>query len=184
MLVGDGWAFVHIPKCGGTSVRAVLHGKEISEILPMFPWNTVSHEFHWVARKVHPGSFTFVRHPVSWLCSYWSERFREEGRFRDPRLPGRILDQLWSDDPGNFLLKVATYAPGYVGKLFDAYTAYAVNVYKLEDGIAPVLSRVSGTAVIVPTKNAGRELKIIKRAKLLVISKEQAMLKKYGYLKC
>jgi len=184
MLVGDGWAFVHIPKCGGSTVRAILKGWECVEVLPMFPRNTVDHGFHWVGQNVHPGSFTFVRHPVIWLCSYWSERAKESRKSKNIHMRIQLLDRLWTPDPSLFLTRVAINAPGYVGELFDAYTAYAVNVHRLEDGIDHVLSDILGKPVSAPIKNTGWAPKVTERARRLVISSERAALEKYGYTKC
>jgi len=183
MLVGNGWAFIHIPKCGGAAVRSVLSGWECVDVLPLFPRNTVSHGFHWVAKDVHPGSFTFVRHPVTWLASYWSERGKEFLHDQESvRISIQLLDRLWSPDPDLFLARVAYNLPGYVGELFDAYAAYAVSVHRLEDGIAPVLSKLLGVDhVHVQTKNAGWSPKVSDRASRLIMASEKAAIEKYGY---
>ncbi len=175
MLVGDGWAFVHIPKCGGSSVRAVLSGTEVAEILPMASSSTVFHKFHWVASGVRAGSFTFVRHPAAWLRSYWSERSKE------PRSDSRALDRLWSDDPSEFLMNVARQEPGYVGRMFDAYAAHAEVVHRLEDGIDAVLSRILGRQITAPRINRGKCPPVSNTALEAVAESEGETLARYGY---
>lgn len=156
MLVGNGWAFVHIPKCGGTSVRHVMHGREVFEVLPLAEERTVSHHFHGVAKTRPAGRvFCFVRHPAAWLRSYWDMRVLE-GR-RDPR---KVLDRLWSDDFDLWVERVCQERPGYVGRLFDAYIAHTTEVHRLEDGLDPVLSDILGRPIHTRRHNRGRQAPI------------------------
>lgn len=131
MLVGKGWAFIHIPKCGGTTIRAVLQGREVADYLPMIPDQTVDHRFHWLSHCRPRGEvFTVVRKPHRWLLSYWNMRSKEE------RKPWRALDRLWSDDPDEFIQRVAREQPGYIGRMFHAYMPWpGIRVHRLEDGL-------------------------------------------------
>jgi len=131
MLVGKGWAFIHIPKCGGTTIRAVLQGREVADYLPMVPENTVDHRYHWLSHLRPRGDvFTVVRKPHRWLLSYWAMRSKEE------RMDWRVLDRLWSDDPDVFIQRVAVKEPGYIGRMFQAYTPWpGIKVHRLEDGL-------------------------------------------------
>lgn len=128
MLVGDGWAYIHIAKCGGTTIRSVLKGHEVSDVLPLFPDHTVSHPYHWIARE-RPEGFVFctVRHPAKWLRSYWGERRAEK-----VRSTGGYLDRLWSDDCNQFIRQVCLNAPGYVGRMYEAYMPWPIEAYKAE----------------------------------------------------
>lgn len=175
MLVGDGWAFVHVPKCGGTTVRSVLREHEVSEVLPLQDEATVSHRFHWVARARPPGRvFCFVRHPAAWLRSYWCMRVTE-GR-RDPR---KVLDALWSSDLDAWALRVCEERPGYVGRLFEAYTACCTEVYRLELGVGPVLSSVIRRYIRVPQLNRGRPATFAPATLAAIAHSERAAIKRY-----
>lgn len=175
MLIGDGWAFVHVPKCGGTTVRRALRGREVADVLPMFPRNTVDHRFHWVMQGVASGAFGFVRHPATWLASYWSERKREGAIRYD-----RFLDRLWSDDVSEFVLRVALNAPGYVGEMFEAYSQYGF-LYRLEDGIAPVLKKYAPGHGPISHQNRGERSPLSQLAVDAVAKSEAATLKRWGY---
>lgn len=179
VLVGDGWAFVHIPKCGGTTVRSILKGYEIIETLPMFPDNTVEHGFHWVGSYVYPGSFTFVRHPVDWLCSYWSERNNEVKNNGKIQSSNVVLNRLWTPDINLFLTRVSINSPGYVSSVFSAYTAFAESVYRLEDGIDEVLSTITGRRIVTQQKNRGDIPEINNKARRLVEVSEHKAITRY-----
>jgi hypothetical protein len=156
MLCGDGWGFIHIPKCGGASIRDVLESKleceEVSEVLPMAPYFTVTHKNHWVKREQHSGRvFCFVRHPIAWMRSYWAMRLHEGRRNRR-----KVLDRLWNYNFNTWVFMVTQQQPGYIGKMYDAYTAYATEIYRLEDGIEPVLTSITDGPVEVAHRHKGK----------------------------
>lgn len=176
MLVGRGWAFIHIPKCGGTTVRGVLEGREVSEWLPMVPRHTVSHRFHWLAHSRPPGEvFTFVRRPHRWLLSYWCMRSKEE------RKAWRVLDALWSDDHDEFMQSVATKEPGYIGQMYDAYMPYpGIKVHTLEGRkMAGVLRTYAGREVVIEPKNKGFPPPISDESIAAINESEAALLAKF-----
>lgn len=176
MLVGNGWAFIHIPKCGGTSVRGVLKGREIKEVLPMYPEHTVDHRYHWIAKNQPPGRvFCFVRHPLDWLKSYWTMRMKEQPN------KNKVLDQYLIGDFEVFVRRVCRFQPGYVGRMFDAYTEYATEIYKLEQGIDKVLSSILERRVTSFVKNKGNTPSHTKRTQIMVARSESYAIEKYGY---
>jgi hypothetical protein len=177
VLVGDGWAFVHIPKCGGTTVRSVLRGVEVSDILPMADEATVSHPCHWVSyAQQRERVFCFVRHPAHWLRSYWTMRASESRR--NPKM---VLDQLWSDDMDTWILRVCHERPGYVGRLFTAYAAHCSEVYKLEDGLDSVLASITVVKKQVVPRNYQKKIPISASAHHAVKVSERVIMQKYCY---
>lgn len=127
MLVGDGWAFVHIAKCAGTTTRSILSGREVAEVMPEAAKTCSAHPYHMIGRERPPGRvFTFIRHPVGWMRSYYDMRLHE-----GHRNPEKALDALWSDNPDQWALRVCEAMPGHVGRLFDAYIDYCTEVHTL-----------------------------------------------------
>ena len=156
MLIGDGWAFIHTPKCGGTTLRAHLKGREVSEWLPMQGRHTVDHPFHWLARERPDGwVFTVQRSPESWLRSYWGHRMRHGWR------DGMFLDQFRDDDLNEFMLRVARNATGYITDMFDAYAkAYGgVEVIDISK-LSYVLKLAKGKDAPAAHKNKGKALPV------------------------
>ena len=177
VLRGDNWSFIHIPKCGGSAVRAAMEGEEISEVLPMYPEHTVNHPFHYVSKEQFSGrNFCFVRHPVSWLRSYWAMRL-SEGK----RSPEKALDLLWHNNFDVWARRVCNTHPGYVGSLFNAYTQHANEVYRLEDGIDPVLSSIMGETVITNIVNKSILPKCNGVTNRRICNSEQSIIRQYGY---
>jgi len=179
MLIGDGWAFIHIPKCGGTSVRAVLEGAEVADMMPMYPRNTARHRFHWLSKNRPEGKvFCFVRHPATWLRSYWLHRMRL-GWLQD-----RYLDKLGSRNMNEFIRRVCIHEPGYVSEMYKAYTSAfdRVDVYRMEYGIDKVIRDTTGIKTPAPHENSGGELPPIDRSLLgLIAACEAWSLERFGY---
>jgi len=132
---GNGWSFVHVPKCGGTWVVETvnLNGlgytpHEKGERPGGHDWpigNRVDPERLLTVRyeAIHfPGRLRFatVRHPVSWYNSYYQYRMGEHG-FKGRVL---ILDRMKQDFrrvppfPDFVHWTVRNY-PGYLGRLYD-----------------------------------------------------------------
>lgn len=179
MLRGKDWSFIHIPKCGGTAVRSVLTGRESAVRMPMYPQHPAAHQFHWISRLRPAGCvFTFVRHPATWLRSYWMHRMAHGW------LPNRYLDRLGSIHFAEFVRRVCYHEPGYVSKMFEAHTsAYEdITVARLEDDITETLFQCTGLKLVIPKINEGVNPPAISLKLLGVIAKsEAAALTRYNY---
>jgi len=161
-LLNTGAVFLHVPKCGGTWVRTVLHQlgvlrgrigykhspvEHVNNIMRFHGWQFVRHwPFHpWVT----PGSlrkaykFCFVRHPLSWYESWWKFTMKtqavwEQGRWH----PQRPIDGCASDDFNVFLRNVLKHRAGYVSEMYSWYTegsSFVGRFERLEDDLAVAL---------------------------------------------
>ncbi len=126
--------FLHIPKTGGDWVRAALRNAGVLQGLPRqhSPDKHLTREESIVARG-NRRPFCFVRHPLSWLESFWRYSGGTTQDCRKPReydwrtqnangraMLGPVCDcyDPWFD---RFIEKVTTMRPGYVGWLYSQY---------------------------------------------------------------
>lgn len=125
MLVTPDFAFLHVPKCGGTTfrdcvTRSGIDSYETGYVNPCDP-PTFDHAFHLLPAPdkwaIYPRTVMFYRPKVEWLRSYWGHRMRMG--WRDDE--GMALDQYKSDDFLAFARAVAFHLPFYVSAMFAAY---------------------------------------------------------------
>jgi len=129
----------HIPKTGGTWVKAALKNAGIyyrSTRLTKggnVPFNLK--EAHGTPDntierfKKNRLAVTFIRQPVGWYQSYWSFRSRKGAR-RDEKFPA---DGLWSDNFDEFVNNVLdAYPQGFVSHLYQFYTGDVQFIGKQE----------------------------------------------------
>jgi hypothetical protein len=140
-LLRSGAVFIHVPKCGGSWVRAVTRRlgvwrdrvgfkhstpEHVNHVLRHHGWQFVK---HWPRHPfVTPGAlrraykFCFIRNPVGWYESYWKYMAGawhpwEVGRWH----PQRPIDGCGSDDFNVFVRKVLDKRPGYVTEMYEWY---------------------------------------------------------------
>jgi len=157
MLIGNKWAFAHIPKCGGMAVRSVLTGEEQGALLPLGKKAPIFSPLHRITETRPAGgqrTFAVIRHPAAWIKSFWQDQTPE--RSVDGRKgKDRYLLRFWSDDLNQFAMNLCAHHPGYVGHLYRAYMRpFRVAVFRLEDGLDRAIERGTGIKVAVPLVNA------------------------------
>lgn len=133
--------FMHIPKTGGDWVRAALRNAGVLQGLP----RQHSPDKHLtrgetLERRGGRRVFCFVRHPMSWLESFWRYSGGTGQERRDPTVEtdwrsdhaygnavlGPVCD-CYDPDFDRFVDKVTTWRPGYVGWLYSQYvTPHAI----------------------------------------------------------
>lgn len=126
--------FCHIPKTGGTTVKAILDDLGLTVGIiddhhdPMEPHSAIQ-------------SFCFVRHPVRWLNSvyYYSRKVAEENHERHPdswwhlEYGGYLLERVTAaKDLNGFVQDVVTDWPGLVGEAFNHYVKTCTYVGRTE----------------------------------------------------
>ena len=178
MLVGDGWAFIHVPKCGGTAVRSVLSGTEVGKVRPMgncWPDHSPWHRIDWIRPRGRV--FCMVRRPADWIRSYWTDQSPERVG------AARYLHRFWDDDLNVFVANLCAGHPGYVSALYREYTRYPnTRVFRIEDGLAGALNWATGQDYDAPRINAsGTPAWLNARSRQLVEESEQCAIEKYGY---
>jgi hypothetical protein len=114
--------FVHLPKTAGTWVRMALRvsGLHVQE----YPKQLEHADLEVAAKNVPIATefFTLVRHPFSWLRSYWVDR----------QLKGWggnliIGHEFAGEDFESFVNKLCELRPHYLSELYGRYTAGALG---------------------------------------------------------
>lgn len=122
-LARDG-AFLHVPKTGGSWVRAVLERNGLAGS-SLGPEHTNRHSEKW--------AFCVFREPLAWWMSLW--RFRNDTNFPplDGAHPLYPLDSMHETDLLLFLARAIDEFPGFCGSLFARYQWEADYVLALEN---------------------------------------------------
>ncbi len=134
MLLLPSSVFMHIPKTGGDWVRAALRNAGVLQGLPRqhSPDKHLTRGESLVPRAGRR-VFCFVRHPMSWLESFWRYSGGVDQECREPleynwrrecargnAVLGPVCD-CYDPDFATFICKVTTARPGYVGWLYSQY---------------------------------------------------------------
>ena len=127
--VGPWGTFAHIPKCAGLAIRHHLeehigHGEEIGD-------------YHGLPAEIESG-FMVIRHPVSWLRSFWAYRnnagwaINENSVYNWPVIVGITqwaAGLSWSD----FVDRLCKYDIDIVSTVYGMYRHPNLEIYQLEN---------------------------------------------------
>lgn len=163
--------FEHIPKCAGTYVRDALHWWWVSEMKgdEAWKWHEVGKPHGWphADQKNHPGIigspwFTFVRHPATWLRSFWAHNGASKWVVRDHG-EGHwatlcyITRPYANDDFSKFAIDICYHLPGLASWFMGTYLLPHVQVGRVED-LPQSLYDITGIWYAKPPVNVGGEL--------------------------
>lgn len=115
--------FVHVPRTGGMWLRGVV--SELGLIVMETTsdrWNHCSHSELPAALQSMP-SFSFVRHPVTWITSRWrhSHKINSKAEYRFHGVH-RVFDELVRPSLQDTIRRILKYRPGLVGHTFKEMT--------------------------------------------------------------
>lgn len=164
MRIKGGAAFVHVPKTGGSWVRACLRNAGIAR--------GETGRRHGPVGEARAGGagfvFAFVRDPASWLQSAWAygEAKRERG---DPAAWGDWRGMFRFPEDGRFSTFIDRYLaadPGFVSKMFDRLTDGADFVGRQETLCVDLVRALSeaGVPYCVGRLRGGRPRKVVSRS--------------------
>lgn len=145
--------FLHIPKCGGTTVAHLMRSGYPGAVLaPRL--NAPADPTHCLLKHVadiYDISFSVVRHPLSWYESWW--RYLKSPRVtrRDNTLgpdgkpdfdawvgagvwhPLRSIAPCHSDSFTTFMSNVIETEPGFVSRMYDEYLGFSSGAPRTGD---------------------------------------------------
>lgn len=106
-------SFIHIPKCGGSMVQALVHRLHLVQKRYKSPQN--GHLFlHQMTESESTYNFCFVRHPYTWWPSFW--QWSKQDRFSVMERECPDFDT-WIQDYGPFWMgHYSRYLSRYVGE--------------------------------------------------------------------
>jgi hypothetical protein len=115
--------FYHIPKTGGIATKQAMHRSGLYYNRSKNDKN--SHPF--ALRREHSTysntldvdnlfSFCFVRHPVTWYCSFWA--YRVKSNKLSLKFP---LDRVWDDNFNKFVNNVIDEYGNFITQLYQYY---------------------------------------------------------------
>jgi len=127
--VGDDFIFIAIPKTGSSTIREILRLNFDTIVKP--PNHGIPDDLD------RPLIFTFVRHPVFWLRSFWNNRRRVDwvlGGMGSPLWYNmtKELCPLREDNCDDFLIRVSMEKPGIVGDIFNDFMVPGIQVGRTE----------------------------------------------------
>ena len=154
-LINDA-EFLHIPKTGGTWVKAALRecrlldksfghkhadfdrvlnrGKIYIRKRPLLRFKRLGRLLnHYRKEQETPFRFCFVRHPLSWYESYWKYMmtvdWKDWGKENSKKEwhPNSVLNGLGDHDFNAFIRNVINKRPGYVTELLFSYTKSGID---------------------------------------------------------
>ena len=171
--VGPWGTYYHIPKCGGISIKYYLksHYRDPGK----YTNGGKQHRFPGGEDDL-TNAFTFVRHPVSWMVSYFS--YMEFMGWQWAELPEEIEDKFRFAE-GLFwpmwVKAITEKEPGIVGWMYDLYCVPGVRVYHLEDVI-----KIYGEDIGL--KNVTEIKPVVTDAhRKMICDAEKDTLRRYGY---
>jgi hypothetical protein len=192
--------FLHVPKAGGTWVRAALKKTGLIQDELISKYSDESTEgkmrsWHCVPRDKSIFKdkyvFCFVRHPLTWYQSHWAYKVRN-GNWNS----GNKLDALCESHSFNdFIVNVAREFPnGYLHWLYKFYAQHASFVGKMENLESDLISALfmagedfkADDIINTPKRNVMPD-KYKRRAKyetanaIRVMQIEQDAIREYGY---
>lgn len=172
------YAFLHIPKTGGTFLKGAT-------ILLDYPITfTADHIDYETYREVHrpqedQSYITIVRNPIHWYKSFWRYRMKT-GWGGDPAIGH---GEYAIDNFVEFVRKVTSDYPGYLDELYSRYTKPGVVVLRQFELVESLVKLFGDTRVrelpwanvsTIPCEHTRETIALIRRS-------ERRTFRRYGY---
>jgi len=160
-IFGDKYCFVHIPKCGGKWVRKVLQDESLD-------YTKDVSDGHAPAPDDLPEglvSFCFIRHPASWLASWWAHCERHGWANEGPMpedfdlvKPYHWMQTITARHRGErfeeFVHNLEGARPGFVAKFFKPFID-SVDLVGQQETLREDLGTITGRTFSQPPFNVG-----------------------------
>lgn len=141
LLLKNNWSFIHIPRCGGNSVRAALINSSLVEKeitlpdsdKPRWPFSEYYSGVHGHETADECGldpdkCFTFIRPPLDWYVSNWNFTVNKRGSLENHGKTNytdaiTFVERLFCNSFDEWLNKcLTTYRFGPVSEMYKIYT--------------------------------------------------------------
>jgi hypothetical protein len=191
-LYNDRFAFIHVPKTGGTWATTALRASVPDLREPSSEGDRRGH-FLWNELPQGVFRFGFVRDPASWYRSHWTHKKTHEDYAEVPDAFDQVVRA--SVDFPSFVRTVTTEVPGFLSGLYELFLGppgaieYIGRYENLVDDLIEALGRASDLTEadyekirqIAPVNTGNTTAEITPDLREMIAVSEQQVIERFGY---